>query len=106
MNLNEVVEEMGRLLPRLIGEDIELVIRGSEDLGAIRADASQMERVIMNLAVKPETPCRRAGVCLSRRRMQNWTALITMPHSNTGSTPIILDEYQKKGLTKKHFVKD
>lgn len=51
MNLNEVVEEMGRLLPRLIGEDIELVIRGSEDLGAIRADASQMEQVIMNLAV-------------------------------------------------------
>jgi signal transduction histidine kinase len=43
---------MGRLLPRLIGEDIELVIRGSEDLGAIRADANQMEQVIMNLAVK------------------------------------------------------
>jgi CheY-like chemotaxis protein len=51
MNLNDVVEEMGRLLPRLIGEDIELVIRGSENLGAIRADASQMEQVIMNLAV-------------------------------------------------------
>ena len=51
VNLNAVVEEMGKLLPRLIGEDIELVIRGSEDLGAIRADASQMEQVIMNLAV-------------------------------------------------------
>jgi len=51
INLNSVVEEMGKLLPRLIGEDIELVIRGSEDLGAIRADASQMEQVIMNLAV-------------------------------------------------------
>jgi len=58
MNLNDVVEEMGRLLPRLIGEDIELVIRSSEDLGAIRADASQMEQVIMNLAV---TPGRHAG---------------------------------------------
>ena len=51
INLNSVVEEMGKLLPRLIGEDIELVIHGSEDLGAIRADASQMEQVIMNLAV-------------------------------------------------------
>jgi len=51
INLNGVVEEMGKLLPRLIGEDIELVIRGSEDLGAIRADASQMEQVLMNLAV-------------------------------------------------------
>jgi two-component system cell cycle sensor histidine kinase/response regulator CckA len=51
MNLNAVVEDMGRLLPRLIGEDIELVMRTAEDLGAIRADASQMEQVIMNLAV-------------------------------------------------------
>ncbi|HKV64707.1 MAG TPA: PAS domain S-box protein [Candidatus Acidoferrum sp.] len=51
INLNAVVEEMGKLLPRLIGEDIELVIHGSEGLGAIRADASQMEQVIMNLAV-------------------------------------------------------
>jgi two-component system, cell cycle sensor histidine kinase and response regulator CckA len=51
INLNAVVEEMGKLLPRLIGEDIELVIHGSKDLGAIRADASQMEQVLMNLAV-------------------------------------------------------
>jgi two-component system, cell cycle sensor histidine kinase and response regulator CckA len=51
MNLNDVVDDMGRLLPRMIGEDIELVIRTAEDLGAIRADASQMEQVIMNLAV-------------------------------------------------------
>jgi len=51
MNLNEVVEDMGRLLPRLIGEDIDLEIRTAKNLGAIKADASQMEQVIMNLAV-------------------------------------------------------
>jgi two-component system cell cycle sensor histidine kinase/response regulator CckA len=51
MNLNGVVEDMGRLLPRLIGEDIELTIRTEAGLGAIRADASQMEQIIMNLTV-------------------------------------------------------
>lgn len=51
INLNSVVEEMGKLLPRLIGEDIELVLRPDQKLGTIRADASQMEQVIMNLAV-------------------------------------------------------
>ena len=51
MNLNSVVEDMGKLIPRLIGEDIELIVRCSSDLGTIRADASQMEQVIMNLAV-------------------------------------------------------
>lgn len=51
ISLNSVVEEMGKLLPRLIGEDIELAVRAIPNLGAIRADASQMEQVIMNLAV-------------------------------------------------------
>jgi nitrogen-specific signal transduction histidine kinase len=51
MNLNGIVEDMGNLLPRLIGEDVELLIRTSSALGTIRADASQMEQVIMNLAV-------------------------------------------------------
>ena len=51
INLNSIIEEMGKLLPRLIGEDIELVVRMDEELGTIRADASQMEQVIMNLAV-------------------------------------------------------
>ena len=51
MNLNGVVEDMGKLLPRLIGEDVELRIRTAPDLGTIRADASQMEQIIMNLAV-------------------------------------------------------
>jgi two-component system cell cycle sensor histidine kinase/response regulator CckA len=51
INLNAVVEDMGKLVPRLIGEDIELSIRTSAQLGSIRADASQMEQIIMNLAV-------------------------------------------------------
>jgi PAS domain S-box-containing protein len=51
MNLNSVVDDMGKLLPRLIGEDIELIVRASANLGTIRADASQMEQIIMNLAV-------------------------------------------------------
>jgi two-component system, cell cycle sensor histidine kinase and response regulator CckA len=50
-NLNAIVEDLGKLIPRLIGEDIELVFRLSPDLGSIRADASQMEQIIMNLAV-------------------------------------------------------
>jgi two-component system, cell cycle sensor histidine kinase and response regulator CckA len=51
INLNAIIAEMGKLLPRLIGEDIDLLIRTDETLGTVRADASQMEQVIMNLAV-------------------------------------------------------
>ena len=61
INLNSVVEDMGRLLPRLIGEDVELKIRTASGLGTIRADASQMEQVIMNLAVNARDAMPRGG---------------------------------------------
>src|SRR5262249_21992631 len=51
LNLNTVVEDMGKLVQRLIGEDVELALRLAPDLGAIRADASQIEQILMNLAV-------------------------------------------------------
>ena len=51
MDLNTVIADMGKLLPRMIGEDVELVIRTTGNLGAIRADAGQMGQIIMNLAV-------------------------------------------------------
>jgi two-component system, cell cycle sensor histidine kinase and response regulator CckA len=61
MNLNGVVEDMGKLLPRLIGEDVELGIRMAPDLGKIRADASQMEQIVMNLAVNARDAMPRGG---------------------------------------------
>jgi two-component system cell cycle sensor histidine kinase/response regulator CckA len=61
MNLNGVVEDMGKLLPRLIGEDVELGIRIAQDLGKIRADASQMEQIIMNLAVNARDAMPKGG---------------------------------------------
>lgn len=51
ISLNGIIEDLGKLLPRLIGEDIELVLRPAAGLGTIRADASQMEQILMNLAV-------------------------------------------------------
>ena len=61
INLNSVVQEMANLIPRLIGEDIELVVRSSADLGTIRADASQMEQIIMNLAVNSRDAMPKGG---------------------------------------------
>ncbi len=69
INLNSVVEEMGKLLPRLIGEDIELILRMDEHLGSIRADASQMEQVIMNLAVNARDAMPNGGKLIIETRM-------------------------------------
>ncbi len=51
LDLNGVVTENLKMLTRVIGEDIDLVMVPAAELGAVRADASQIEQVIMNLAV-------------------------------------------------------
>ena len=51
VDVNTVIGDMERLLRPLIGENIELVTRLSSDAGHTRADAGQLEQVIMNLVV-------------------------------------------------------
>ena len=51
INLNSAVAEMDKMLRRLIGEDIELNTTLDSSLGRVKADATQIEQVIVNLAV-------------------------------------------------------
>ncbi len=51
IHLNKIIEDMENMLGRLIGEHIDLIIRTSPDLHAVKADPSQIEQVILNLAV-------------------------------------------------------
>jgi len=51
VDLNLIIEDMERLLRPLIGENIELMTELGPDLGRTRADAGQIEQVIMNLVV-------------------------------------------------------
>jgi nitrogen-specific signal transduction histidine kinase/ActR/RegA family two-component response regulator len=51
LDLNEIVASSGKMLTRLIGEDIELVVRTSSSPVMVRMDAGQLDQVIMNLAV-------------------------------------------------------
>src|SRR6266404_7120760 len=51
LDLNEVVTENLKMLTRMIGEDIDLVMVPTPTIGAVRADPGQIDQVIMNLAV-------------------------------------------------------
>lgn len=51
LDLNAVVSSMERLLRPLIGEDVALQVRTAPEAAWITADATQLEQVIMNLAV-------------------------------------------------------
>ena len=51
VNLNDVATENIKMLTRMIGEDIDLVMVPGPNLWSVRADAGQIDQVIMNLAV-------------------------------------------------------
>jgi two-component system, cell cycle sensor histidine kinase and response regulator CckA len=51
LDLNATVGDMDMMLRRLIGEDVELVTMLGTDLAPVRADPTQIEQVIINLAV-------------------------------------------------------
>ena len=51
INLNDTINEIMRLLRRIIGEDVEVRMIATPGLSAIFADPAQIEQVIMNLAV-------------------------------------------------------
>ena len=51
LQLPDVVSDVSHLLKRLIGEKIQLVVKHDRDLGPVRADPTQLEQVIVNLAV-------------------------------------------------------
>jgi PAS domain S-box-containing protein len=51
VDLNALVADMGHMLRRLIGEHIQLATALAPSLARVRADASQLEQVILNLAI-------------------------------------------------------
>ena len=61
LDLNAVVTSMSRLLRALLGEDIELVLELDPTSGHVRADATQLEQVVLNLVVNARDAMPRGG---------------------------------------------
>jgi two-component system cell cycle sensor histidine kinase/response regulator CckA len=51
VNLNVLVQEMHRMMRRVLGEDIELITKLEPGLKTVRADPGQIEQVILNMVV-------------------------------------------------------
>jgi signal transduction histidine kinase/CheY-like chemotaxis protein len=51
LHLGTLVGDMQAMLGRLIGEDVEIVVRPPTDAGHVRADPGQLEQVVLNLVV-------------------------------------------------------
>ncbi|MGA2388778.1 MAG: PAS domain S-box protein [Candidatus Sulfotelmatobacter sp.] len=75
IDLNAIVTDMERLLRPLIGEDIEVSTSLAPTTGCTRADAGQLEQVIMNLVVNAKDAMPNGGKLSIR------TAAVTLDES-------------------------
>lgn len=62
LDLNAILSDMNKMLPRLIGEDIKIDLSLDKELGKIKADPGQIEQVIVNLVVNARDAMPDGGV--------------------------------------------
>ncbi|MBN2243570.1 MAG: PAS domain S-box protein [Acidobacteria bacterium] len=88
LDLNTTIEDMSKMLRRLIGEDIELVSITRTGLGMISADPGQIQQIIMNLVGNAREAMPRGGkitietanVDLDENYTQKHAAVTSGPH--------------------------
>jgi signal transduction histidine kinase/CheY-like chemotaxis protein len=68
LDLNTIVTDLGKMLPRLIGEDIEYVFAPEPKLAPVKADPGQIEQVLMNLVVNSRDAMPNGGTITVRTR--------------------------------------
>lgn len=68
LDLNAIVADMGKMLPRLIGEHIEYTFHADPQLLPVMADPGQIEQVILNLAVNARDAMPNGGSITVRTR--------------------------------------
>jgi two-component system, cell cycle sensor histidine kinase and response regulator CckA len=82
-DLNRVISNMERMLRRLIGEDIELVVNLHPALGKTQVDAGQIEQVLLNLVVNARDAMPRGG------RLEIWSENIELDTAYAASHPTL-----------------
>ncbi|HVL67678.1 MAG TPA: ATP-binding protein [Vicinamibacterales bacterium] len=79
VSLNDVIRSVERLLKRLMGEDIQLVLELDADLVPVLADPGQLEQVLMNLAANARDAMPEGGRVLIRTSTRHVVAASPAP---------------------------
>jgi two-component system, cell cycle sensor histidine kinase and response regulator CckA len=89
LDLNTIVRELSKMLRRMIGDDIELVTRLAPDLGRAKADPSQVEQVLLNLAVNARDAMPRGGSLTIETANADLDEAFTRPHPDLPPGPYV-----------------
>jgi len=89
-DLNTVVTRVEKMLRRLIGEDIELLVETDPESAAVKADPGQIEQVLFNLAVNARDAMPNGGQFTIRTINIDVSTEFTIGHSQVKPGPYVL----------------
>jgi CheY-like chemotaxis protein len=87
VNLNDLVQNIEKMLSRLIGADIKLTTKLTPDLASVKADPGQLEQVLVNLAVNARDAMPNGGELIIE------TANVTLDHQYARRHAVTPGEY-------------
>jgi two-component system, cell cycle sensor histidine kinase and response regulator CckA len=85
VDLNHTVNEMTRMLARILGEDIRMELKLSTRPALIRADESMIEQVLLNFAVNARDAMPKGGNLIIETEVRDITAALVPPHPKARS---------------------
>ena len=91
LDVNVVVREVGRLVGRLLGEDVELVLETTMSPLHVFGDRSQLEQVLMNLAVNARDAMPTGGRLIMRTSGDDSTVFLVVTDTGVGMSAEVLE---------------
>jgi two-component system, cell cycle sensor histidine kinase and response regulator CckA len=98
VNLNTIVSDMERMLRRLISENVELVAILAPDIGMVMADRSQVEQIILNLALNARDAMPQGGTLTLETRRKMLDASYVETHLEASPGPHVMLAVNDTGI--------
>jgi nitrogen-specific signal transduction histidine kinase len=90
LNLNSVLDNVSSMLRRMIGDDVQLVLLPEASLGSVKADPSQVEQILMNLAVNARDAMVGGGKLIIETANAELDETYLHTHPSAASGPYVL----------------
>jgi PAS domain S-box-containing protein len=94
IDLNSILADTERLLRRTIGEDVDLRVSAEPRLWPVRADRSQIEQVVLNLAINSRDAMPDGGTLIietSNAQESASSVVLTVRDDGAGMTPEVAE---------------
>ncbi len=102
---NQLIEEMTKMLKRIVGDDVRLETQLATNAGRVEADPSQLEQVLMNLVVNARDAMPDGGTILIETSLAGEGALpevvIALRDTGCGMDPQIIEHMFEPFFTTK-----